>query len=175
MTQIRKIKKTIKSSPVVEGAGVHLRRVFGYFDVPEFDPFLMMDDFHSDQPSKYVKGFPWHPHRGIETISYILQGEVEHGDSMGNKGLISEGDVQWMTAGNGIVHQEMPKGDSRNRLWGFQLWANLPGSHKMMDPRYQEIKADEIPRMATCFREMAIREPGPAVIRGPVEFHVRRT
>lgn len=147
MTQFRSIKKIYKSSPVVEGAGVHLKRVFGFFEVPELDPFLMLDDFHSDQPSKYEKGFPWHPHRGIETISYILQGEVEHGDSMGNKGLIQSGDVQWMTAGNGIVHQEMPKGDDQNRLWGFQLWANLPASHKMMDPRYQEIKAAEVPEI----------------------------
>ena len=145
MARIRKIKKYFKSTPVIEGAGVHLKRVFGFHQVPELDPFLLMDDFHSDNPKSYEKGFPWHPHRGIETISYILEGQVEHGDSMGNKGVISQGDVQWMTAGNGIVHQEMPKGDSKHRLWGFQLWANLPASHKMMHPRYQEIKARQIP------------------------------
>lgn len=147
MTRIRRIKKIYKSSPVVEGAGVHLKRVFGHHQVPELDPFLLLDDFHSDRPDTYEKGFPWHPHRGIETISYILEGRVEHGDSMGNKGIISSGDVQWMTAGSGIVHQEMPKGDSKKRLWGFQLWANLPASHKMMPPRYQEIKAARIPEI----------------------------
>jgi redox-sensitive bicupin YhaK (pirin superfamily) len=147
MARVRKIKTMYKSSPVIEGAGVHLKRVFGHHQAPQLDPFLLLDDFHSNEPAKYEKGFPWHPHRGIETITYLLEGEVEHGDSMGNKGLISSGDVQWMTAGNGIVHQEMPKGDSKNRLWGFQLWANLPAAHKMMAPRYQEIKADRIPRV----------------------------
>lgn len=147
MARVRKIKTMYKSSPVVEGAGVHLKRVFGHHQVPQLDPFLLMDDFHSDEPDKYKKGFPWHPHRGIETISYILEGAVEHGDSMGNKGIISNGDVQWMTAGNGIVHQEMPRGDSKKRLWGFQLWANLPASHKMMDPKYQDIKAFQIPEL----------------------------
>ncbi len=154
MTQTRKIKKIFKSSPVIEGAGVHLKRVFGHHQVPQLDPFLLMDDFHSDQPDKYIKGFPWHPHRGIETISYILEGEVEHGDSMGNKGIIGSGDIQWMTAGSGIVHQEMPKGDAKNRLWGFQLWANLPAAHKMMDPRYQEIKASQIPEV--CLENGAV-------------------
>ncbi|MBC8442353.1 MAG: pirin family protein [Deltaproteobacteria bacterium] len=147
MEKVRKVKKVIKSIPILEGAGVHLNRAFGSQQVPQLDPFLLLDDFHSNNPEKYIKGFPWHPHRGIETISYILHGEVEHGDSMGNKGIISSGDVQWMTAGNGIIHQEMPKGDKDNLLWGFQLWANLPASHKMMPPRYQEIKKDQIPEL----------------------------
>lgn len=145
MDQTRIVESLFIAEPVIEGAGVHLKRVFGHLEAPQFDPFLLLDDFHSDIPEKYRKGFPWHPHRGIETISYILEGRVEHGDSMGNKGIIGPGDVQWMTAGNGIVHQEMPEGDEKNRLWGFQLWANLPASHKMMSPRYQEIKADQIP------------------------------
>ncbi len=148
MGHVRKIKKILISLSTMEGAGVHLKRVFGFPQIPELDPFLLMDDFHSNDPAKYIKGFPWHPHRGIETISYIIQGEVEHSDSMGNKGIIHAGDVQWMTAGNGIVHQEMPKGDDQNRLWGFQLWANLPASHKMMPPRYQEIKKNEIPEVS---------------------------
>jgi len=122
-----------------------LRRAFGYSHVPMFDPFLMLDDFRSDNPDDYHKGFPWHPHRGIETITYVLRGEVEHGDSMGNKGIISSGDVQWMTAGSGIIHQEMPKGDRYGKMYGFQLWANLPKSHKMMNPRYRDIKNDQIP------------------------------
>ncbi|ACH38042.1 pirin family protein [Citrifermentans bemidjiense Bem] len=144
---IRKIRKVWKSEPTIEGAGVHLKRAFGNYQVPMFDPFLLLDDFHSDDPAHYLKGFPWHPHRGIETITYVLQGRVEHGDSMGNKGVIEPGDLQWMTAGSGIIHQEMPKGDSDNRLWGFQLWANLPASHKMMTPRYQGILASEIPEV----------------------------
>lgn len=147
MEQTRKVKKLFKSIPILEGAGVHLNRAFGNQHIPQLDPFLLLDDFHSNNPEKYIKGFPWHPHRGIETISYILHGEVEHGDSMGNKGIISSGDVQWMTAGNGIIHQEMPKGNKDNLLWGFQLWANLPASHKMMPPRYQEIKKDQIPEL----------------------------
>ncbi|MEI6564050.1 MAG: pirin family protein [bacterium] len=147
MKAIRTVKKIFSSVPTLEGAGVHLKRGFGYHQVPELDPFLLLDDFHSSNPADYVAGFPWHPHRGIETISYILKGFVEHGDSMGNKGVIGEGDVQWMTAGSGIIHQEMPKGMKDGRLWGFQLWANLPASHKMMAPRYQEIKAPRIPEV----------------------------
>ncbi|MBW1824893.1 MAG: pirin family protein [Deltaproteobacteria bacterium] len=139
--------KVFKSMPTVEGAGVNLKRVFGFSELPTFDPFLLMDDFRSDNPDHYIKGFPWHPHRGIETITYVLQGDVEHGDSMGNKGTISNGDVQWMTAGSGIIHQEMPKGDAKGIMGGFQLWANLPASHKMMPPRYQEIKSDQIPEV----------------------------
>jgi len=126
MSTIRKIRKVLKSKPTLEGAGVHLNRVFGNSEVPLFDPFLLLDDFRSDDPNHYLKGFPWHPHRGIETITYVLTGDVEHGDSLGNKGIISSGDVQWMTAGSGIVHQEMPKGDETGKMYGFQLWANLP-------------------------------------------------
>ncbi len=146
MTQ-RKIRQIITAKPVLEGAGVHLNRVFGYHEVPMFDPFLLLDDFRSDDPDKYLKGFPWHPHRGIETITYVTKGDVEHGDSLGNKGVIGEGDVQWMTAGSGIIHQEMPQGDQEGRMHGFQLWANLPASHKMMDPRYRGILAEEIPTL----------------------------
>jgi redox-sensitive bicupin YhaK (pirin superfamily) len=141
----RKIRKVWKSKPTIEGAGVHLRRAFGYYQVPELDPFLLLDDFHSGNPGDYLSGFPWHPHRGIETITYVLHGKVEHGDSMGNSGVISPGDVQWMTAGSGIIHQEMPKGGKDKLLWGFQLWANLPAKHKMMGPRYREVKTDQIP------------------------------
>src|SRR5512136_2762852 len=145
MAKSRTIRKVIKSKPTIEGAGVHLRRAFGYSESPEFDPFLLLDDFRSDYPRYYINGFPWHPHRGIETITYVLTGDVEHGDSMGNQGVIGSGDVQWMTAGSGIIHQEMPKGDEAGRLHGFQLWANLPSSLKMTAPRYQEVKADDIP------------------------------
>lgn len=141
----RKIMKVWKSKPTIEGAGVHLKRGFGYNQVPQLDPFLLLDDFHSDVPAHYLAGFPWHPHRGIETITYVLHGTVEHGDSMGNKGIISPGDVQWMTAGSGIVHQEMPKGGRDKLLWGFQLWANLPARDKMMDPRYRGLTNKEIP------------------------------
>jgi len=148
MSTVRRIKKVWKSRPTIEGAGVHLKRVFGYDEVPQLDPFLLLDDFRSENPAHYLKGFPWHPHRGIETITYVLQGEVEHGDSMGNRGLISSGDVQWMTAGSGIVHQEMPKGDKKRVMSGFQLWANLPASHKMMDPRYRDVKNQQIPEIS---------------------------
>jgi quercetin 2,3-dioxygenase len=141
----RRIRKVIRSRPTVEGAGVHLRRAIGTGEVNEFDPFLLLDDFRSHDPRCYQKGFPWHPHRGIETITYVLQGAVEHGDSMGNVGAIAAGDVQWMTAGSGIIHQEMPKGNEAGHMGGFQLWANLPSSHKMMDPRYRGLKASQIP------------------------------
>ncbi|MGD8229634.1 MAG: pirin family protein [Desulfobacteraceae bacterium] len=147
MADIRRIRKILKSQPTIEGAGVHLKRAFGYQQVPDLDPFLLLDDFHSSNPDEYIKGFPWHPHRGIETITYVLYGKVEHGDSMGNKGTITSGDIQWMTAGSGIIHQEMPKGQEDALLWGFQLWANLPASHKMMDPRYQDIKREKIPEI----------------------------
>jgi hypothetical protein len=146
MASIRKIRKVWKSKPTIEGAGVHLKRALGYNEVPLFDPFLLLDDFHSARPQDYLQGFPWHPHRGIETITYVLEGRVEHGDSMGNKGVIGSGDIQWMTAGSGIIHQEMPKGRKDGLMWGFQLWANLPASHKMMDPRYRGIVADQIPQ-----------------------------
>lgn len=145
---IRPVKRLSKSKPTTEGAGVHLRRAFGFGNTSEFDPFLLLDDFRNDIPEDYRAGFPWHPHRGIETITYVLAGSVEHGDSMGNSGSIGAGDVQWMTAGSGIIHQEMPKGDQAGRMHGFQLWANLPASLKMTAPRYQEVKASEIPVVA---------------------------
>lgn len=148
MAKNRSIKKVIRSKPTVEGAGVHLKRVFGYSEVPQFDPFLLLDDFRSSDPERYIKGFPWHPHRGIETITYVLDGNVEHGDSMGNRGVIHPGDVQWMTAGSGIIHQEMPKGNPKGAMAGFQLWANLPASHKMMDPRYRDVQSGQIPEIA---------------------------
>ncbi|MGQ0701525.1 MAG: pirin family protein [Gemmatimonadales bacterium] len=142
---IRPVRRLIKSRPALEGAGVHLRRAFGFGDTSDFDPFLLLDDFRNERPEDYLAGFPWHPHRGIETITYVLSGSVEHGDSLGNRGVIAAGDVQWMTAGRGIIHQEMPKGDDGGRMHGFQLWANLPAALKMTAPRYQEIKAPEVP------------------------------
>jgi hypothetical protein len=142
---VRPVKQLVKSHPILEGAGVHLHRAFGFGNTTEVDPFLLLDDFRNDNPSEYLAGFPWHPHRGMETITYVLAGTVEHGDSMGNRGTIAAGDVQWMTAGSGIVHQEMPKGDPAGRMHGFQLWANLPSSLKMTAPRYQEVKSGEIP------------------------------
>ena len=147
MEHPRLIKRVFTSKPVLEGAGVRLKRAFGYNELPLFDPFLLLDDFRSNVAEDYIKGFPWHPHRGIETITYVLRGKVEHGDSMGNTGLISAGDVQWMTAGSGIVHQEMPKGDGNGAMEGFQLWANLPASHKMTDPLYCSIGGSEIPQI----------------------------
>lgn len=141
----RKIRKIIEGRMTRDGAGVKLRRIFGNGEVPLFDPFLLLDAFGSDKKEDYIRGFPWHPHRGIETITYMLNGSAEHGDSIGNSGVISEGDVQWMTAGSGIIHQEMPKGDRENKMFGFQLWANLPASHKMMEPRYRDIKKNQIP------------------------------
>lgn len=129
----------------MEGAGVHLKRAFGFGDPRESDPFLLLDDFRSARPVDYQAGFPWHPHRGIETITYVLNGKIEHQDSMGNRGIIGAGDVQWMTAGRGIIHQEMPAGSESTLMEGFQLWANLPAANKLMKPRYQEIKAAEIP------------------------------
>jgi quercetin 2,3-dioxygenase len=142
---IRPIKRLVKAKPTIEGAGVHLHRAFGFGTTSDFDPFLLLDDFRNDRPENYLAGFPWHPHRGIETITYVLAGTVEHGDSMGNSGSIGPGDIQWMTAGRGIIHQEMPKGDPDGRMYGFQLWANLPASLKMTEPHYQEVKAAEIP------------------------------
>jgi redox-sensitive bicupin YhaK (pirin superfamily) len=144
---IRPVKRIVSSKPTIEGAGVHLRRAFGFGDTTEFDPFLLLDDFRNDRPDEYRAGFPWHPHRGIETITYVLAGNVEHGDSLGNRGNLGSGDVQWMTAGRGILHQEMPQGDTQGRMHGFQLWANLPSSLKMTAPRYQDIKAGEIPEI----------------------------
>lgn len=169
MSEIRKIDKIMQSRPTIEGAGVHLKRVFGYHQVPDFDPFLLLDHFGSDNPMDYIKGFPWHPHRGIETVTYMISGEVEHGDSIGNSGVIKSGDVQWMTAGSGIIHQEMPH-KSEGMMIGFQLWVNLPAQEKMMKPRYRDVLADTIPGV----------EAGPGVkvkiisgevkgIKGPVK------
>ena len=141
----RETRKIFRSRPTIEGAGVHLKRALGFNEAPMFDPFLLLDDFRSANPEYYRKGFPWHPHRGIETITYVLQGRVEHGDSMGNKGVIDSGDVQWMTAGSGIIHQEMPQGTEEGVMEGFQLWANLPAAQKMMPPRYRDVKSSQIP------------------------------
>lgn len=166
----RSIKKIWKSEPTIEGAGVHLKRAFGFHELPLLDPFLLLDDFRSENPADYKAGFPWHPHRGIETITYVLEGDVEHGDSMGNKGDISSGDVQWMTAGSGIIHQEMPKGNRKGEMLGFQLWANLPSHSKMMAPRYRGIKKNEIP-LITTEDGASIRIICGAVneVRGPVQ------
>lgn len=144
---IRPVKRISRARPTLEGAGVKLQRAFGFGDTEAFDPFLLFDDFRNENPEDYLAGFPWHPHRGIETITYVLAGEVNHGDSLGNSGTLRSGDVQWMTAGSGILHQEMPKGDPRGRMHGFQLWANLPREHKMIAPRYQDITAADIPEI----------------------------
>ncbi len=144
---IRPVKETSQAMPTMEGAGVHLHRAFGFTDPTMLDPFLMMDDFRNDNPAHYERGFPWHPHRGIETITYVLKGEVAHGDSLGNTGILKDGAVQWMTAGSGILHQEMPKGNAQGQMHGFQLWANLPASLKMTTPRYQDVDGGEIPEI----------------------------
>jgi quercetin 2,3-dioxygenase len=144
---IRPVKRIVQSTPTMEGAGVRLRRAFGFGNTEDFDPFLLLDDFRNDQPRDYLAGFPWHPHRGIETITYVLAGTVDHGDSLGNKGTLGAGDIQWMTAGSGILHQEMPQGDPQGRMHGFQLWANLPSRLKMTAPRYQDVKAAEVPEV----------------------------
>lgn len=177
MTKTRKIHQVIRSKPTLEGAGVHLHRAFGSArDAHLFDPFLLLDDFRSDSPQDYAPGFPWHPHRGIETITYVLEGTVWHGDSMGNSGEIQAGDVQWMTAGSGIRHQEMPRGDAQGRMYGFQLWANLPQENKMMDPRYQEITSAEIPTVTLqdnvlvriiCGEVEGIRGPAENIVINP--------
>ena len=144
---LRPIKRTIQARPALEGAGVHLRRAFGFGETEDYDPFLLFDDFRNERPEDYIAGFPWHPHRGIETITYVLSGTVDHGDNLGNSGTLGAGDVQWMTAGSGILHQEMPKGDLKGRMHGFQLWANLPSSLKMTAPRYQDVVSAEIPEV----------------------------
>jgi redox-sensitive bicupin YhaK (pirin superfamily) len=144
---IRPIKRVTAATPTVEGAGVKLRRAFGFGETREYDPFLLFDDFRNDNPGDYLAGFPWHPHRGIETITYVLTGTVSHGDSLGNRGNLGVGDVQWMTAGSGIIHQEMPQGDEQGRMHGFQLWANLPASLKMTEPRYQDVSSGDIPEL----------------------------
>jgi redox-sensitive bicupin YhaK (pirin superfamily) len=145
--EARRIRKVVKSRPTVEGAGVRLHRAIGLGPPEEYDPFLLLDDFRSDVPSEYRAGFPWHPHRGMETITYVLRGQVEHQDSLGNRGVISPGDLQWMSAGSGIIHQEMPKGDDRGSMHGFQLWANLPAASKMSEPRYRGIVSADIPEV----------------------------
>jgi len=181
MSENRRIRKVITARPTTEGAGVHLNRVIGFGDPELTDPFLLLDDFRSDTPEHYRKGFPWHPHRGIETITYVLAGEVEHGDSTGNSGVIAAGDVQWMTAGSGIMHQEMPAGDPQGRMYGFQLWANLPASHKMMDPRYQGITAAEIPEVTgaggnkikvICGEVDGVRGPVQDIVTDPAYLDV---
>ena len=144
---IRPVKRVVQSTPTLEGAGVKLRRAFGFGATEEFDPFLLLDDFRNERPDDYRAGFPWHPHRGIETVTYVLAGTVEHGDSLGNRGKLGAGDVQWMTAGSGIMHQEMPQGDERGRMHGFQLWANLTSHLKMTAPRYQDVPSTEIPEV----------------------------
>ncbi|HKK00472.1 MAG TPA: pirin family protein [Desulfotignum sp.] len=147
MPEDRPVKLKLQRQPVTEGAGVRLNRIFGHAEAPALDPFLLLDDFRSDTPADYLKGFPWHPHRGIETITYVLKGDVEHGDTLGNQGTISSGDVQWMTAGSGIIHQEMPKGDENGFMHGFQLWANLPAARKMILPKYRDITGDQVPEV----------------------------
>lgn len=144
---IRPVKHTEQAQLTMEGAGVKLHRAFGFHNPRELDPFLLFDDFRNDNPEDYVKGFPWHPHRGIETITYVLSGSVDHGDSLGNTGKLGAGDVQWMTAGSGIMHQEMPQGNENGQMHGFQLWANLPASLKMTSPRYQDVPGKEIPEL----------------------------
>ena len=144
---IRPVSRIVQAQPTIEGAGVKLRRAFGFGDTAETDPFLLLDDFRNDRPADYLAGFPWHPHRGIETITYVLAGTVAHGDSLGNSGTLGAGDIQWMTAGRGILHQEMPQGDPQGRMHGFQLWANLPSSLKMTAPRYQDVPGQAIPEV----------------------------
>lgn len=144
---IRPVKQLTQAEPHMEGAGVHLHRAFGFGKTELFDPFLLFDDFRNDDPQKFLAGFPWHPHRGIITVTYVLAGTVEHGDSLGNRGSLGAGDVQWMTAGSGILHQEMPKGDPAGRMHGFQLWANLPRDQKMVDPSYQDVPGSEVPEV----------------------------
>jgi redox-sensitive bicupin YhaK (pirin superfamily) len=174
---IRSVKRMIKAKPTLEGAGVRLHRAFGFGNTSDFDPFLLLDDFRNDQPEHYLPGFPWHPHRGIETITYVLAGTVEHGDSLGNQGIIAAGDIQWMTAGRGIIHQEMPKGDRVGRMFGFQLWANLPSSLKMTKPHYQEITSEQVPEIfqkdgtrirIVCGNFLGVKGPVEGIAADPV-------
>jgi quercetin 2,3-dioxygenase len=168
MTTVCPVERILRAYPTIEGAGVHLHRAFGSYEVPQFDPFLMLDDFRARNPEDYLAGFPTHPHRGIETVTYMLKGRMEHQDSMGNSGSVEAGDVQWMTAGSGIIHSEMPK-PVNGRMGGFQLWVNLPRSHKMMDPRYQEISSDQIPVISPK-KGVSVRVICGSIqgIRGPV-------
>ncbi len=142
---LRPVLETRPGQQTLEGAGVKLHRAFGFQNPSELDPFLLFDDFRNERPEDFEAGFPWHPHRGIETITYVLSGSVEHGDSLGNQGTLGAGDVQWMTAGSGIMHQEMPHGNANGQMHGFQLWGNLPSAQKMVDPRYQDVSSNEIP------------------------------
>ena len=180
MTQVRAVERILRAYMTVEGAGVRLYRAFGSYEVPQFDPFLMLDDFRAQKPEDYLAGFPTHPHRGIETVTYMLQGSVEHKDSMGNTGSVNAGDVQWMSAGSGIIHSEMPK-PSKGRMGGFQLWVNLPRSHKMMDPRYQEITRDQIPTVSPrkgvtirviCGSVQGVKGPVRDIVADPEYFDV---
>jgi redox-sensitive bicupin YhaK (pirin superfamily) len=176
MSTFRAMKRVFSGKPTIEGAGVRLKRAFGYHEVPLFDPFLLLDDFHSDNPADYLAGFPWHPHRGIETVTYVLHGSVRHGDSIGNSGVIQSGDVQWMTAGSGIIHQEMPEQANGNLLWGLQLWVNLPASHKMMPPRYRDVNNAQIPEVTLqdgvaikiiCGTVAGVKGPAQDIIADP--------
>lgn len=178
---VRPIRRLTKAQPTLEGAGVHLQRAFGFGDPTEFDPFLLLDDLRNERPEDYLAGFPWHPHRGIETITYVLGGSVEHADSIGNHGVISAGDIQWMTAGSGIVHQEMPKGDANGKIHGFQLWANLPAALKMTAPRYQEIASADIPEVTeddgtrvrvVCGNFWGVKGPVDGIAADPVYIDV---
>lgn len=178
---IRPVSRLIEAQPTMEGAGVHLHRAFGFSEPDMADPFLLFDDFRNERPNDYLAGFPWHPHRGIETITYVLAGTVEHGDSLGNRGLLGAGDVQWMTAGSGIMHQEMPQGDRAGRMHGFQLWANLPSSLKMTKPRYQDVNSAEIPTLADddgtairviCGDYMGVSGPVDGVAAEPNYFDI---
>ncbi len=168
----RRIEDVWKAEPTREGAGVHLDRAFGFHEVPRLDPYLLLDSFHSKRREDYEKGFPWHPHRGIETITYVIDGEVEHGDSLGNGGVIKSGDVQWMTAASGIVHQEMPRGNKKGELWGTQLWANMPAKKKMTDPRYQGFTADQIPTVEKEGVTVRVISGEALGARGPVQDEV---
>jgi redox-sensitive bicupin YhaK (pirin superfamily) len=168
MSELRQIRKVVQRRATIEGAGVRLRRVIGFGQPELYDPFLLLDDFRSDDPDDYLAGFPWHPHRGIETITYVLRGDVEHGDSLGNRGVISTGDVQWMTAGSGIIHQEMPKGDAAGAMHGFQLWANLPAAHKMIDPRYRGFTAAELPEVSAAGTRAKVIAGRVSDVTGPV-------
>ena len=182
MGKTREIRRILRSQPAIEGAGVRLKRAFAFRELPAFDPFLLLDDFRADNPRQYLLGFPWHPHRGIETITYMLEGHVEHGDSLGNRGSIGPGDVQWMTAGSGIIHMEMPKGDPGGRMGGFQLWANLPAARKMMPPRYREVHREQIPEVDTgggavirviCGAVEGTRGPVQDIVTDPSYLDVR--
>ncbi len=183
MNATRDVVKYWHSKSTMEGAGVRLKRAFGFYEVPLLDPFLLLDDFGSDDPKDYIAGFPWHPHRGIETVTYMLSGEVEHGDSIGNKGVIGAGDTQWMTAGSGIIHQEMPL-RQEGYLSGFQLWVNLPAASKMMDPRYRDIKKDKVPLIEAgdgvrvsviCGKVSGIEGPVKDIVVDPEYLDVRMT